>query len=147
MAHVRTLIRQAFKDALADALEDEYDVFASRKYKLNMTDRPMVDMRFASVDITAQTMGDLRTHKGSLFIRVQRMATGDDMDDLLDQDEVNVTAAVNAVDWSSLLEEDPELQGVTWADDADGEVPVGMIVLRYDIEYRIDKNDPETVRS
>ena len=147
MAHVRTLIRQAFKDALVDALEGEYDVFASRKYKLNMTDRPMVDMRFVSVDITAQTMGDLRTHKGSLFIRVQRMATGDDMDDLLDQDEVNVTAAVNAVDWSSLLEEDPELQGVTWADDADGEVPVGMIVLRYDIEYRIDKNDPETVRS
>lgn len=147
MAHVRTQIRQAFKDALIDALEDEYDVFASRKYKLNITDRPMVDMRFASVDITAQTMGNLRTHTGSLFIRVQRTATEEDIDDLLDQDEVNVTAAIEGVDWSSLLEEDPELKAVSWADDADGEVPVGMIVLRYDIEYRIAKNDPETMRS
>ena len=147
MAHVRTQIRDAFKAALTDALEADYDVFASRKYKLNMVDRPMVDMRFASVDITAQTMGDLRTHTGSLFIRVQRMATGDDIDDLLDQDEVNVTAAIEAVDWSPLLEEDPELKAVSWADDADGEVPVGMIVLRYDIEYRIAKNDPETMRS
>lgn len=147
MAHVRTQIRDAFKTALVAALNADYDVFASRKYKLNMVDRPMVDMRFASVDITAQTMGDLRTHTGSLFIRVQRMATGDDIDDLLDQDEVNVTAAIEAVDWSSLLEEDPELKAVSWADDADGEVPVGMIVLRYDIEYRIAKNDPETMRS
>lgn len=147
MAHVRTQIRDAFKAALVAALNADYDVFASRKYKLNMVDRPMVDMRFASVDITAQTMGDLRTHTGSLFIRVQRMATGDDIDDLLDQDEVNVTAAVEAVDWSSLLEEDPELKAVSWADDADGEVPIGMIVLRYDIEYRIAKNDPETMRS
>ena len=147
MAHVRTQIRDAFKAALVAALNADYDVFASRKYKLNMVDRPMVDMRFASVDITAQTMGDLRTHTGSLFIRVQRMATGDDIDDLLDQDEVNVTAAIEAVDWSSLLEEDPELKAVSWADDADGEVPIGMIVLRYDIEYRIAKNDPETMRS
>lgn len=147
MAHVRTQIRQAFKDALIDALDDEYDVFASRKYKLNMVERPMIDMRFNSVDISAQTMGDLRTHSGRLFIRVQRMATGDDMDDLLDQDEVNVTAAIEAVDWSSLLEEEPELKEVSWADDAEGEVPIGMIVLRYDIEYRIAKNDPETMRS
>ena len=147
MAHVRTQIRQAFQTALVDALDNDYDIFASRKYKLNMSDQPMIDMRFNAVDITAQTMGDLRTHKGSLFIRVQRMATSDDIDDLLDQDEVNVTAAIEAVDWSSLLEEDPELQAVSWADDADGEIPVGMIVLRYDIEYRIAKNDPETMRS
>jgi hypothetical protein len=147
MAHVRTQIRQAFKDALIDALDDDYDVFASRKYKLNMVERPMIDMRFNSVDINAQTMGDLRTHSGRLFIRVQRMATGDDMDDLLDQDEVNVTAAIEAVNWSSLLEEEPELKEVSWADDAEGEVPIGMIVLRYDIEYRIAKNDPETMRS
>lgn len=147
MAHVRTQIRQAFSTALVDALEDDYDIFASRKYKMNLSERPMIDMRFNAVDIAAQTMGDLRTHTGSMFIRVQRIATGDDIDDLLDQDEVNVTAVIEAVDWSSLLEEDPELKAVSWADDADGEIPVGMIVLRYDIEYRIAKSDPETMRS
>jgi hypothetical protein len=146
VSHVRTQIRAAFLSALEAQLSADYDLFASRKYKLNMVDRPMLDMRFSSVDITAQTMGDLRTHTGALFIRVQRMATGDDIDDLLDQDEVNVTAAIEAVDWSNLLEQDPELTNVMWADGAEGDVPVGMIVLRYDVEYRVAKNDPETMR-
>jgi hypothetical protein len=145
--HVRTQIRQAFKAALDADLSASYDIFSSRKYKLNMTTRPMIDIRFASVDITQNTMGDARTHVGSLFIRVQREATGEDLDDLLDQDEVNVTASIEGVDWSSLLEEDPELIQVVWADNSDGEVPIGMIVLRYNIEYRITKNDPETVRT
>lgn len=147
MSHVRTQIRAAFADALDADLAGDYDIFASRKYRLNLTGRPMIDMRFASVDIAAQTMGDLRTHKGALYIRVQRMATEDEMDDLLDQDEVNVTTVIEAADWSSLLEEDPELTQVSFADDAVGETPIGMIVMRYDVEYRIAKTDPETVRT
>jgi hypothetical protein len=147
VAHVRTQIRSAIKSVLDTALAADYDIYASRKYKLNISDRPMIDMRFASVEIRQQTMGDMRTHIGTLMIRVQRMATEDDMDDLLDQDEVNVTAAIEAADWSSLLEEDMELTQVAWADDAAGEVPVGMIALRYNVEYRVLKNDLETVRA
>lgn len=147
MAHVRTQIRAAIQAALQASLGVDYDIFASRKYKLNMLEKPMIDLRFSNVDIAAQTMGTTRTHSGTFFVRVQRMATGDDMDDLLDQDEVRVTAAIESGDFSSLLEQDPELTQVVWADDADGEVPIGMIVLRYDIEYRIAKDDPETVRA
>lgn len=147
MAHVRTQIRAAIQAALQAGLGVDYDIFASRKYKLNMLERPMIDLRFGNVDISVQTMGTLRTHNATFFVRVQRMATGDDMDDLLDQDEVRVTAAIEAADFSTLLEQDPELTQVVWADDADGEVPIGMIVLRYDIEYRIAKDDPETVRA
>lgn len=147
MAHVRTQIRAAIQAALQAGLGVDYDIFASRKYKLNMLEKPMIDLRFSNVDISVQTMGTLRTHNATFFVRVQRMATGDDMDDLLDQDEVRVTAAIEAADFSTLLEQDPELTQVVWADDADGEVPIGMIVLRYDIEYRIAKDDPETVRA
>lgn len=147
MAHVRTQIRAAIQAALQAGLGVDYDIFASRKYKLNMIEKPMIDLRFSNVDISVQTMGTLRTHNATFFVRVQRMATGDDMDDLLDQDEVRVTAAIEAADFSTLLEQDPELTQVVWADDADGEVPIGMIVLRYDIEYRIAKDDPETVRA
>jgi hypothetical protein len=146
MAHVRTQIRAAILAALETSLGDSYDIFASRKYKLNMVPKPMVDMRFGNVDITAQTMGDLRTHNATLFIRVQRAATGVEIDDLLDQDEVNLNAAMESFDWTSLLEEAPELRQVTWADDADGEVPIGMIVMQYAIEYRVLKSDPETAR-
>lgn len=147
MAHVRTQFRTALADALISALAVDYDVFASRKYRLNIGARPMIDLRFADVNVAAKTMGNLRTHVGSLFIRVQRIAPEDQMDDLLDQDEVNVTSVIEAVDWSSLLEQDPELTQITFTDDAEGEVPVGMIVLRYDVEYRIAKDDPETVRT
>ena len=145
--HVRTQIRNAFREELQLTLSADYDIYSSRKYRLNVTDRPMIDMRFASVDIAAQTMGKLRTGKGALYIRVQRTATEDEIDDLLDQDEVNVTSVIEAADWSSLLEEDPELTQVTFADDAMGETPIGMIVMRYDVEYRIAKTDPETVRT
>ncbi len=147
MSHVRTQIRQAFLTALENALGADYDIYASRKYKLNSQPRAMIDMRFTSEDIAPTSMGKLRTHKASLHVRVQRMATGVEIDDLLDRDEVNVNAAIEATDWSSLLEQDPELVQVTWSDDADGEIPIGMIVLRYDFEYRIAKDDPETARA
>lgn len=147
MAHVRTQIRAAIIAALETTLGDTYDIYASRKYKLNMVLRPMIDMRFSNVDVAAQTMGDLRTHTASLLVRVQRTATGAEIDDLLDQDEVNLTAAMESFDWTTLLEDAPELTQVTWADDADGEVPIGMIVMRYTIEYRVVKSDPETARA
>jgi len=147
MAHVRTQIRTAIVAALEATLGDDYDIFASRKYKLNMVPKPMIDMRFSNVDVTAQTMGDLRTHTASLLVRVQRTATGAEIDDLLDADEVAVTAAMESFDWTALLEDAPELTQVSWADDADGEVPVGMIVMRYTIEYRVVKSDPETARA
>lgn len=147
MAHVRTQIRAAIIAALETTLGDTYDIYASRKYKLNMVLRPMIDMRFSNVDVAAQTMGDMRTHTASLLVRVQRTATGAEIDDLLDQDEVNLTAAMESFDWTTLLEDAPELTQVTWADDADGEVPIGMIVMRYTIEYRVVKSDPETARA
>lgn len=147
MAHVRTQIRAAITSALEDSLGSDYDIFSSRKYKLNVVPKAMIDMRFSNVDVSAQTMGDLRTHTATLLIRVQRTATGAEIDDLLDQDEVNVTAAMESFDWVSLLEDAPELTQVSWADDADGEVPIGMIVMRYAIEYRVSKSDPETARS
>lgn len=147
MAHVRSQIRAAITAALESSLGDTYDIFTSRKYKLNIVPRPMIDMRFSNVDVSAQSMGDLRTHSAALLVRVQRSATGAEIDDLLDQDEVNLTAAMESFDWTALLEDAPELTQVTWADDADGEVPIGMIVMRYAIEYRVAKSDPETARS
>lgn len=147
MAHVRTQIRAAITAALEAAMGDDYDIFTSRKYKLNVVPRPMIDMRFSNVDVAPQTMGDLRTHNATLLLRVQRTATGSEIDDLLDADEVAVTAAMESFDWTNLLEEAPELTQVSWADDANGEVPIGMIVMRYAIEYRVLKSDPETMRS
>jgi hypothetical protein len=146
MAHMRTQIRTAFKSALDAALPTEYVVFAGRRYSRNhVAGEAMVDMRFLD-DQTSEreVMGDARIHVASLYIRVQRSEAEELLDDSLDVDEVRIVAAVEAADWTSLLEEPPELIQVNFADDAETGRALGAIVLRYDVEYRIDKADPET---
>lgn len=146
MAHMRTQIRERFKSVLDAALSSAtYDVYASRKYARNHTPgKAIVDMRFLNDQTQArEVMGDARTHVGSLYIRVQRSEEESALDDALDADEVAIVDAVEAATWTDLLEEDPELLQVNFADDAQG-LAVGAIVMRYDVEYRIEKTDPET---
>lgn len=146
MPHIRTQIRDAFKTALEAALPATYRVFASRKYTRNIEPGiAIVDMRFLN-DQTREreVMSDARIHVASLYIRVQRAADETLIDDLLDADEVAIVAAVEGESWLTLLEEDPELTQVNFSDDASGGQAISAIVLRYDLEYRIDKTDPET---
>ena len=146
MAHIRTQIRQRFKTILDGALPVEYNVFSSRKSTWNhKSDGVLIDMRFLN-DQTQEreVMGNERVHVASLYIRIQRSADEAILDDQLDSDQLLVEAAVNAADFSDLLEEVPELLQVNSADDADGGYTLGALVLRYDVEYRIDRNDPET---
>lgn len=145
MTHVRTDIRDAIKTVLSTALPG-FDVFASRKTARNVLARPMIDMRFLNVNIDSDTMGDSRRHIASLYIRVQRAAAEDQIDDLLDADEVVINTALLAHDWTGLLEEDPELKQTNWSDSNEGGQIIGAIVIRYDIEYRVSQSDLETVR-
>jgi len=148
MAHVRAQIRERFKTVLDAALGAGYDIYASRKYSHNIkTGTALVDMRFLNdqtSDVEAQLSG-VREHTGSLYIRVQRPAMESDLDDLLDADETSIVEAVEAENFRDLLTEDPELMQVNFSDDASGAQAVGAIVLRFDVEYRIEKDNPETV--
>ena len=152
MTHVRTQIRRAFKDALDEHLpEGEYRVFASRKSAINhKSDLILVDIGFLNdqtrnEEVMNYSNGDgARIHVPSLYVRVQRSEPEDDIDDLLDQDEVNIIAAVAATDWSDLLEEHPEIMQVNFTNDPSGGNILAGIVLRFDLEYRINRDDPET---
>ena len=86
---------------------------------------------------------EARIHVPSLYIRVQRSASEETLDDELDQDEVLIVKAVSEYDWSHLLEEEPELVQTNFSDDGSTGRILGAIVLRYDLEYRINKHDPE----
>lgn len=153
MTHVRTQIRAAFKDAI-EAHDDAagYAVFAGRKHKWNAsTDVALIDMMISNDQgQPGSTMGSsrhMRHHIASVYIRVQRQAASDDLDDALDADEVVVNDAVMTYDWTSLLEEEPELTQVNFADSNDSAgLPVGTIVIRFDVRYRIDRRDPETAQ-
>jgi hypothetical protein len=146
MTHARTTIRHAVIEALAADLPASYRVFGSRKYALNrVAGAPVVDVRFAQVNIVQETMGDERRNVGSLLIRVQRDSEETGLDDALDADEVLVVGVMAGIDWSSLLEEQPELTQVVFAEDGQTGRPVGALILRFDVEWRANWNNPETV--
>lgn len=147
MTHVRTQIRHRFRDVIDTHLpQPGYAVFASRKFARNHRQATaIVDISITNVAVSQQTMGDERTHVASLFVRVQRSAKEDSLDDLLDADEVLITEAIEQTEWDDLLEEEPELVEILFAEDSDSENTVGAIMLRYDVEYRIDKTNPQLV--
>lgn len=148
--HIRSTIRQAIVNLLdAELPTSPYVVMGARLSKRNREGDglAMVDARFADVAVTQQTMGNDRLHTASLMIRVQREGDEETIDDDLDADELAITGILNRFDWSSLLEDDPELTQISFAYDTESEVTIGVLVLRFTVEYRIDKNDPETVRA
>jgi len=148
MVHVRTQIRAKFKEIFDAELDsDAYRIFASRKSAINhLPDLALVDMRFLNDQTrNEETMGDERIHVPSLYIRVQRSARENEIDNLLDQDEVNIISAIDTFDWSDLLEEHPELIQVSFTDDSTGGNILAGIVLRFDLEYRINRDEPTVV--
>ena len=148
MTHLRTTIRQTFNAVLDAALSpEEYAILGARTSKRNRAETASVAVHFTEVNVTANSMGDDRTHMGTVMIKVQRGAAEDELDDLLDLDEVRVTAAINNYDWSDLLEEDPEMTQITFDRDDSTEVTIGQIALRFSVEYRIDKMNPNLKRS
>lgn len=147
MPHVRTQIRNVVVSELANGLGVDYVVFSSRHFDRNHIDgKALVDIKISN-DQTMErdTMNDARVHVASLYIRVQRDGDDASLDNDLDADEVKIVNLIDAYDWSSLLEEPPELVQVNFSDDAGTEQAIGAIVMRYDMEYRINKSDPETV--
>lgn len=148
MTHVRTTIRQTFNAVLEGALSSEdYTILGTRTSKRNRDDAASVRVNFTEVNVTANSMGDDRTHTGTLMVRVQRAADEADLDDLLDLDEARVTDAIFNYDWSDLLEEDPELRQITFDRSDETDVTIGQIALQFIVEYRINKLNPNLVRS
>lgn len=162
MAHVRTQIRSEFADVLSNALPQSlYKIYASRKSAINHDpSTAIVDMRFLNdqtrqAEVMNETMGgtddyprnEPRIHVASFYIRVQRSALEELLDDSLDEDEVAIVTAIAEHNWRGILEEQPELVQVVFSDsDTAGRI-IGSLALRYDLEYRINKHDPEQIIS
>lgn len=144
MTHIRTQVREVVADALTLACP-QFEVYASFKYARNVGDKPMLDIRFLNENIDSEVMGSQRRRVASLYLRLQRPATEEEIDDLLDQDEIDINDVVMTSGWwEGLLEEEPEQKQVNWSDTDEGGRIIGTIVLRYDIEYRVTQYDLET---
>lgn len=148
MTHLRTTIRQTFRDVLESALSpEEYVVVGTRTSKRNRTDESVIDVRFTEIDVSQNSMGDDRTHMSTLMIRVYRSGDEAVIDDLLDLDEARVTGAVYNYDWSRLLEDEPELKRISFEREDTTDETVGVLVLQFSVEYRINKLNPNLMRS
>ena len=148
MTHLRTTIRQTFRDVLESALSpEEYVVVGTRTSKRNRTDESVIDVRFTEIDVSQNSMGDDRTHMGTLMIRVYRSGDEAVIDDLLDLDEARVTGAVYNYDWSQLLEDEPELKRISFEREDTTDETVGVLVLQFSVEYRINRLNPNLMRS
>lgn len=146
MSHIRTQIRHRFRDVLDTALGTGYVVKGSRRK------RPANDTGVALITVlslndaqnTPETMGDARVRIASIYVRIQRTGVSEALDDALDADEVVVTEAVLATDWSDLLEEQPESVRTMSSDSGEAGRDVSELVIQFDCEYRLDRHDLET---
>lgn len=145
MTHARTTIRSEMKTVI-QAINADWRVFSSKRYARNVeVNNPVVDITILNENIEQETMGEERLRDSSLYVRMQRVAPEEGIDDIMDAHEIEILNAIGAHDWSALLEEPPELKQVNFSDDAEGGYVIAAIILRFDLEYRIGQFDPETV--
>jgi len=145
MAHVRTQIRNAVKTILDTALPD-HTVFKGRRYSINATELPVVDMRYLNENSDYGTMGNVLDREASLYIRVTRSASEGNIDDLLDADAVLIEEALEGNTLGGLAKYS-SLKQTNFTDNAEGDKPLAELVLRYDVGYRTANNDVETARA
>lgn len=144
MAHVRTQIRNAVKIVL-DGILPDHAVFEGRRYSINASELPAIDMRYLNENSDYGTMGDVLDREASLYIRVTRSASEADIDDLLDADAVVIEEALDGNTLGGLTKYS-SLKQTNFTDNAEGDKPLAELVLRFDVGYRTANNDVETAR-
>ena len=143
MSHVRQQIREAFKTALDTALTG-FTVYSARRYAINASKLPIVDMKFLNENAEYITMADRQDRTASLYIRATLQATDADIDNDLDDVAITIEEAVAAEGLFGGLLVDIGLMQTNFTDSADGDKALAEIVLRYDVVYRTNTNDVET---
>ena len=150
MTHIRTQIRHRFAEVVRTYLDDlepdfEYEVNSDRRYPKRFEEGTYyVDMMVLNENISQSTMGEERDHEPSFYIRVQTIGPEGELTDRLEAFEVLVLAAIFESDWSDLCEETPEYVQWNTSDDFDNADAAMTMIMRFDCEYRVDRNDVET---
>lgn len=145
MSHVRQQIREAVKVVLTAALPT-HKVFASRKYKINATELPMIDMKFLNENGEYITMGSRQERTASLYVRVTHAASETNIDDVLDDVAVAAEHAMAIAGQLNGLLIDIGLVQTNFTDSTDGDKVLAELVLRYDVVYRVSDTDVETAK-
>ena len=145
MSHVRTQIRNAVKVVL-DAALPTHTVYEGRRYAVNASELPVVDMRYLNENSDYGTMGNVLDREASLYIRVTQSASEATIDDLLDDDAVVIEEALSGNTLGGLAKF-TALKQTNFTDNAEGDKTLAEVVLRFDIGYRTADDNVATARA
>jgi len=138
MAHVRQQVR----DLMVAVLSPHYTTFSSRVYPLGSTALPAILVYTRDESSEVLSMGYPRTLEKSLQVIVEVFQTGssDTIDDILD--DISVTVE-NTLSVPNELYKDLFLTNCVIDFTDDGERPLGIATLTYQVIYHTDESNAE----
>jgi hypothetical protein len=134
MSHVRQQIR----DAVAVALEPLGGVHKSRLYPVQPEELPVFLVYLGDESIE----GDLTTMSRQLEVTVEIVAAGDDYDDQLESQLVDVEQALTG-DLNGLVQAFTPTR-IELTSSVEGAKPIGRSRVTFEALYRTSYTDPET---
>lgn len=146
MAHARETIRARVATMLTGLTTTAARVFQSRVYNVQESELPCLLIYTVSEDVAEVTLGDPRTLERVLTLVVEGKAQATaDLDDTLDDIGQEVETALGGDPDLSIGVYDTLLETVEIDYSADGDVPVGSIVMRFLVTYRTAENAPGVI--
>lgn len=148
MPHLRKQIRDRMRDVIAIAMPGA-TVTSGHYHSRNLSPADvLIDVFALNERVELETMSDdRRTHETTFALRVQRVAE-DGVDDLLDEDELDIRAAIFGTIWTDILLEDPEIEEVQFARATNNEsAAIAALALRVVVTYRALKDNPSILEN
>ena len=138
MAHVRQQVR----DLIVATLSPSYTTYSSRVYPLGANILPAILVYTKDESSEVITMDYPRTIEKSLQIIVEVFQSGasDTIDDILDDITITVENSLNV---QNVLYKDIFLINTSVDFDSDGETPLGVATLTYQVIYHSKENNAE----
>lgn len=145
MTHVRTQIRDTVRTLLETVLP-AYNVHSNRRFAVNLSELPMIDMQILNENISREAMGDGQIRVASLYLRVTEVGSDSSMDDMLDEVSVTIEHAIAGSVELENLAFNVELMQTNFTEGTVGDNSTGEVILRYDVTYRVDAYDVEQAK-
>lgn len=146
MSHVRTQIRnQAVTELLAGTTAFGSSIFSTRLYNFRNSNLPACNVYAGEESAEVATMGpgNSRIISRTLELLVDCYLEDSALDDGLDDLAVEVEKVLGATTFNRLAF-DVSLINTSFDMDSNGEKPVGICTLSWQVKYHVVESDPET---
>lgn len=146
MAHVRRQIREAAAALLDGLTTTGSNVFQSRSRQLQESQVPGLRVYTRNEVSERAPMGSAPELLRKVELMVECIGRKiDDLDDNLDLIASEVEVALGASLLSGLIMEFPELVSTDSEIQDEGNQPIGVVTLRFTVQYMTTGNDPDNV--